>query len=212
MKTIRMILAFLFLVSPVATAQVMNRNMMSDSLHYRHMGVHNRQGMGGMMMPGCMAYMGQNRMQGYRMMGNYGHSMYGRNMGGGMNPVRNSMMPLHNYLRMVEMLPEMQQKLSLSEDQQEKLIDLHTAFKKEQAELQGQLAKQTLELKSMLKDDLSAEALKTQLQKCSDIRVNMQVEGYKAFDSMKNILNENQKMQLSSLMDHRMNTGGMNSW
>ena len=152
--------------------------------------------------------MGQNKMQNQQqgmMMQNSG-MMQGM-MGNGMSPMygqmRNKNMPMQKYGMMVNRLPNMQQQLSLTDDQVEKLLDLQTDFKKQQIDYQAELRKKQMKMKSLLADNASATQVKKQIQDCSDTKINMKVAAYETAGKMKAVLNSDQKEQLKNMMQQQ---------
>ncbi|MCF8224802.1 MAG: hypothetical protein K9J30_02870 [Bacteroidales bacterium] len=131
-------------------------------------------------------------------------------MGTGMCPMCGQMMgqnmPMKKYGMMVNHLPNMQQQLSLSDEQVETLLDLQTEFKKQQIDYQAELRKKQMKLKSLLADNASASQIKTQMQACSETKINMKVAAYETAGKMKAVLNSDQKEQLKNNM---MQGGGM---
>ena len=125
--------------------------------------------------------------------------------------VSDQKMPMKKYQELVKHLPEMQEELSLLEDQVNKLIDLRAQYKKQQIDYQAVLDKERMKTEKILHEMPSASELKEQLKKCSDIRVNMKVEAYETAKQMKGLLTEEQKESLknSYLMQGGMMQGGM---
>ncbi len=130
------------------------------------------------------------------MMGNGMYSMYGQG--------RN--MPMQKYGMMINRLPNMQQQLSLDDDQVEQVIDLQTEFKKQQIDYKAELQKKQMKLKSLLADNASASQVKNQMEACSETKINMKVAAYETAGKMKAVLNNDQKEQLKNMM---MQQGGM---
>jgi hypothetical protein len=131
-------------------------------------------------------------------------------MGNGMCPMCGQMMsqnmPMKKYGMMVNHLPNMQDQLSLSDEQVETLIDLQTEFKKQQIESQAELRKKQMKLKGLLADHASASQVKNQMQACSETKINMKVAAYETAGKMKAVLNSDQMEQLK---DNMMQAGGM---
>lgn len=214
MKPFKIMIALALMISlPVSAQMRMHQRMMQDSSQYGHM--QGNRGMGNMMMPGCM-YMMQGNMMGQGMMGQgmMGRGMMGQGRMGRMNHgMMGSQMPMQRYMRMVNLMPFMGQKLSLTDEQVSQLIDMRTAFKKQQVDFMADLAKQRMKMQDLVKNEASTAQLKEQLQTCSDIRINLQVAAYETFNKMKGVLNDNQKEQLQGMMMRSMNDGWMmNRW
>ncbi len=131
-------------------------------------------------------------------------------MGSGMYPMRGQMMgqntPMKKYGMMVNRLPNMQQQLSLRNDQVEKLLDLQTDFKKQQLDYQAELKKKQMKLKNLLTDNASASQVKNQMKACSETKINMKVAAYDTAEKMKAALTSEQKEQLQNMM---VQQGGM---
>jgi len=131
-------------------------------------------------------------------------------MGSGMCPMCGQMagqdMPMQKYGMMVNRLPDMQQQLSLKNDQVEKLLDLQTDFKKQQLDYQAELRKKQMKLKSLLADNASASQVKNQMEACSETKINMKVAAYETAGKMKAVLTSEQKEQLQNMMEKQ---GGM---
>lgn len=131
-------------------------------------------------------------------------------MGKGMCPMCGQMMsqnmPMKKYGMMVNHLPNMQEQLSLSDEQVETLLDLQTEFKKQQIDYQAELRKKQMKLKSLLADNASASQVKDQMEACSETKINMKVAAYETAGKMKAVLNSDQKEQLKNNM---MQGGGM---
>jgi hypothetical protein len=131
-------------------------------------------------------------------------------MGNGMHPMcaqmMNQNMPMKKYGIMVNRLPNMQEQLSLSDEQVENLIDLQTEFKKQQIDYKADLRKKQMKLKSLLADNASVSQVKNQMKACSETKINMKAAAYETAGKMKAVLNSDQKEQL---MNNMMQGGGM---
>ena len=118
--------------------------------------------------------------------------------------------PMKKYMMTVNMLPQMQSKLSLSQKQTEKLIDLQTEFKKKQVEFKGDMTKQRMVLQNLLDQNASTDKVKSQIEKCTNIHINMMVATYETANKMKSVLSDTQKEQLkNTMMKGGMMQGGM---
>lgn len=154
----------------------------------------------------------QNQQQG--MMMQRGGMMQGM-MGKGMCPMCGKMMgknmPMQKYKILVNKLPNMDKELSLSQVQTEKLIDLQTDFKKQQIEKMAELKKNRLKLQSLLDDSASSEKIRTQMQACSALKMDMKMSAYETAKKMKAELTDEQKTTLKDIMNHKTGTmqGGM---
>jgi hypothetical protein len=153
----------------------------------------------------------QARQQGMMMQKNA--MMQGGMMNNGMCPMCGQMinqdMPMQKYGMMINQLPEMQQQLSLTDDQVNKLYDLQAEFKKQQIDMQAELRKKQMKLKSLLADMANASQIKEQLKDCSETRINMGIAAYETAGKMQSLLNNDQKEQLKSKMMHMQNQDAM---
>lgn len=150
----------------------------------------------GMMMQKSGMMQGGGMMQG--MMNNGKCPMCGQMM--------NQDMPMKKYGMMVNHLPNMQQQLSLTDDQVNQLFDLQTEFKKQQLDYQSELRKKQTKLKSLLADNASASQVEKQMKDCADTKIGMKAAAYETAGKMKAVLNNDQKEQLKNMM---MQQGGM---
>jgi Spy/CpxP family protein refolding chaperone len=123
------------------------------------------------------------------------------------------MMP---YLETVKRLPGMQQELSLNDDQVIKLIDLQTAFLKQEVDLKADMIKEELKLKTLLQSDASAKDISEQLKSCAASHIDIGVAAYETANKMKTILNDTQKKEMNEVVakpnpdyfDHMKNERG----
>jgi hypothetical protein len=124
----------------------------------------------------------------------------------GMMPMHGNMMmqdmPMQRYMMMVEILPKMQTKLSLSSEQTKKLIDMKAAFEKQQVDMNTEMTERHNALKDLLKNEASVSEVEAQLQNCSQARVKMHVAAYETAMKMRKVLNEEQKEKACKMMDH----------
>jgi len=125
---------------------------------------------------------------------------------GMMQGMMNQDMPMKKYGMMVNRLPNMQQQLSLTDDQVDKLYDLQAEFKKQQIDFQSELRKKQMKLKNLLDDMASANQVEKQMKDCADTKISMKVAAYETAGKMKAVLNTDQKEQLQNMM---MQQGGM---
>lgn len=181
-KLVIIVTALLFMAGYTANAQMMSQNNKKSQ----------KQGMmmqkSGMMQGGMM--------QG--MMNSGKCPMCGQMM--------NQNMPMKKYGMMVNRLPNMQQQLSLTDDQVNQLFDLQTEFKKQQLDYQAELRKKQMKLKNLLADNASASQVKNQLEACSETKIDMKTAAYETAGKMKAMLTSEQKEQLKNTM---MQGGGM---
>jgi Spy/CpxP family protein refolding chaperone len=118
----------------------------------------------------------------------------------------NQDMPMKKYGMMVNKLPTMQQQLSLTDDQVNKLYDLQATFKKQQIDFQSELRKKQMKMKSLLADNASASQVEKQMKDCADTKISMKVAAYETAGKMKAVLTNDQKEQLKNMMTQ---SGGM---
>ncbi|MFW6277657.1 MAG: Spy/CpxP family protein refolding chaperone [Prolixibacteraceae bacterium] len=178
-KLVLIVTTILFMAGYTASAQMMGQNKNQNQ----------QQGM--MMQRGGM----MQGMMGQQMCPMCGQMMMGQNM------------PMKKYGMMVNRLPNMQEQLSLSDEQVENLFDLQTEFKKQQIDYQAELRKKQMKLKNLLADNASASQVKNQMEACSETKINMKVAAYETAGEMKALLNSDQKEQMK---DHMMQGGMMN--
>jgi len=139
-----------------------------------------------------------------------------RGMMGGQGMMRGMMgrgmmdeQPMMKVMMMVNVLPDMQEPLSLTEDQANKLIDMRADFQKKQIDYKAGLRKKRNNLEKMMKQDAAAEKIRERLKDCSDIRIDMYVAAYKTAKKMKSVLNDEQKENLKAMVRQRY---GMMEW
>ncbi|MCF8036790.1 MAG: hypothetical protein K9K62_07950 [Desulfobacteraceae bacterium] len=155
---------------------------------------------GGMMQPGMMMY------------GGGGGMMHSR-----MCPMQQGMtdaVPMKKYMMQVHMLPNMQAQLSLTSQQTEELIDLQTSFKKQQLDYKADLARQRVRMQSLLAGNPAADEIKSRLQACAEIKINMHMAAYETAKKMKSVLTGDQAEMLENMMTrpgYMMNPGGSKS-
>ena len=178
------------------TGGMMGNSMMNDSSHSRSMQYnHMHQGMNGYMMGN-----GMGNMMDYNMMGNMGYGM--NRMGNGMMNYAgygNMTLPvglLREYIWIVNRVPEMQEELSLTDDQVTKLIDLQTGETKEIADLKADLAKKQIKVKSLIAGNASSKEVEVQLTGCAASSVDIGVSFYDTANKMRAVLNDSQKKDL----------------
>ncbi len=178
MKHLSLILAVVILTTITASAQMHQGMGMSNypgTMGYNHMGYNNM---------GYMMY-GNN----YGMMnGQYGNMMYGQ------------MMPMRQYMFMVNMMPQMQDQLGLTTEQSNKLIDLQTAYMKQIVDLQADLSKKQMTLEELLENNAPADQVKVQLESCAQTRTELDIAAYQSGSKMRNVLNDSQKKTLDNLL------------
>jgi len=121
----------------------------------------------------------------------------------------NQDMPMQKYIMMVNHLPNMQQQLSLDDNQMDQLYDLQDEFKKQQIDYQSVLRKKQMKLKSLLDEMTPASQVEKQMQDCANTKISMKVAAYETAGKMKAVLNTDQKKQLKSKMMQMHGQGGM---
>lgn len=136
-------------------------------------------------------------------------------MGNGMCPMCGKMMeqnmPMQKYMMLVNKLPNMDEDLSLTQAQTEKLIDLQTDFKKQQIDKMAELKKNRLKLQPLLDEAASSDKIRTQMQACSELKIDMKLAAYETAKKMKAELTDKQKTTLKDIMNNQagMMQGGM---
>merc|ERR1711879_120239 len=125
----------------------------------------------------------------------------------------NQNMPMQKYSMMVNHLPNMQQQLSLTDEQVNQLFDLQTEFKKQQLDYKSELRKKQMKLKNLLAENASASQVKNQMEACSETKIDMKTAAYETAGKMKAVLTSEQKEQLKDTMMQggmmNKNRGGM---
>ncbi|MFW6080846.1 MAG: Spy/CpxP family protein refolding chaperone [Desulfosalsimonas sp.] len=130
--------------------------------------------------------------------------MHGGMMQGGMGYMQGGMMgsaPMQSSMTMVNLLPDMDEQLSLTEDQTDQLINMRSDFKKQQVDYQAELTKQNKKLQRMIDDGVPADEVRKQMKACSDIRIDMHLSAYETEQEMKAVLTDEQKDQLEVIME-----------
>ncbi len=126
---------------------------------------------------------------------------------GMMQDMMNQNMPMEKYMMMVNQLPNMQQQLSLNENQMKQLNDLQAGFKKQQVDFQLELKNKQVKLKSLLDEMAPANQIRKQMQECADTKINIGVAAYETAGKMKAVLNNDQQEVLNNRMMQQ--EGGM---
>ena len=126
---------------------------------------------------------------------------------GDMYPIHQKMMdnemPFRKYMMFVEMMPKMRDKLSLTTDQTEKLIDLRADFKKQKIDLKAQQAKEKMKLQNLLMNKASSEELEKQMLKCAGIKVDIKLAAYETAGKMKDVLTDEQKEKMEKMHEYK---------
>jgi len=145
----------------------------------------------------AIAWNGDRDMQ----MGMKGHGM----MRGSMDEMPCTMIKdtamMQKSMIMANLLPEMDQQLSLSEDQVSQLIDLRSGFKKQQADYQAEMTKKNRKLQALINDDAPVDQVRNQMKACADIRVDMHSAAYQTEREMMALLTDEQKEKLKTIME-----------
>lgn len=123
-------------------------------------------------------------------------------MCGKMTPAK---MPMQKYMMLVNHLPDMQMKLSLSDEQTHKLIDMRAAYKKQLIDLQADLTKNQMMMNKLLNDKAPANKVESQMKACSDTKIAMKMAAYKTAMQMKDLLTEKQKEQMQQMQSMHQN-------
>ena len=172
-----------------------------------------------MMGRGNMGYgMGNGMMMNRRYMG-YG-MMNMRNMNGMMNGMylyhgnmMSSQMTVMPYFMIVNSLPGMQDQLSLTNEQSDKLIQLQSDFLKREIDYNADLSRNLQKLKTLLKERSSSDNIKKQLEACESSKVLIQSDVYDTALKMRSVLNKDQQQQFDNLVSQYMSMyNGMMSY
>ncbi len=136
----------------------------------------------------------------------HGAEMRGGMMRGGMmDGMHHEMMmgcaSMQKSMIMVNLLPEMDEQLSLSEDQTEQLIDLRSEFKKQQVDYQAELTKRNKKLRALINDNAPVDEIKNQMKAWADTRIDMHAAAYQAEREMKALLTDEQNQELEVIME-----------
>ena len=118
-------------------------------------------------------------------------------------------MPMKKYMMMVNRLSGMQQQLSLSQEQTEKLIDLQADFQKQQASHQASMVSNNEKLQTLLDNMASAAEIKKQMQECANSRIDMGIAAYETAGKMKAVLTADQKEKMKNMMMQQGQSGMM---
>lgn len=193
MKTLLLIFTLVFGVYTATDGQ-MYGGMMNDSTH--HAGMYNGMHVG--MMNGSM--MGGNQMMGNNMNGYMNHSMMG--MGYGMMGSNGMMqnMPMRQCFYIINRLPSMQDQLSLTNMQENKLIDLEAEFKKNDAGLSAAFTKSQIKLRDLMKNNASTKEVSDQLKSYAATMADIGIAAYDFSAKMKDVLTDTQKQKLNEKM------------
>ncbi len=134
---------------------------------------------------------------------NYGMKKPGM-MHGSMGAMHGKMMssnPMQSSMIMINLLPEMEKQLSLSEDQTNELIGMRSEFKKQQVDYQAEMTKQNRKLQKLIDSAAPVDEVKNQLREGADVRIDMHTAAYKTEQEMKAVLTDEQKEQLEVIME-----------
>ncbi len=105
---------------------------------------------------------------------------------------------LRKFVWIVKRVPEMQDELSLTDDQVIKLIDLQTAFVKKAADLRADLTKKELKLKSLISSNASTVEIGDQMKTCASTGVEIGISAYDTANKMLTVLTDSQKKILDA--------------
>jgi Spy/CpxP family protein refolding chaperone len=139
-----------------------------------------------------------------QMMGRQG--MPGHGMAGGM-PCSLSM--LNQQMMWVNRLPDMQNDLSLTDEQVKKLTQLRTEFQKKQIDLKAEAGKKQIDLNTLIDQGVSGAEIRKALQAFTNIEIDSAVSAYETAMKMKGLLTEEQRQKLNdNVHGHGMMMGG----
>ncbi len=218
MKKLTLVFTAVLLIGiwPLAGAQMMHNYMMNQDttgnygmgrgsmMGHGYMG----QGMGyGMMNRGAMGY-------GMMNSGNMGNRY---NMMNGMSLYHGNMMmtqmPMMPYFMIVNTLPGMQDQLSLTNEQSDKLIQLQSDFLKREIDAKADFNRNVRKLKSLLKEKTSSDVVKKQLELCESSGILIQSDVYDTAMKMRGVLNKDQQQKFDNLISQYMSMyNGMMSY
>ena len=108
-------------------------------------------------------------------------------------------MPMKKYMMLVNKLPSMQEQLSLTDDQVNQIIDLQTAFKKQQIDHRATLTKKQMKMQKLLDNNAPAADIKKQMQQCAESKIDIKVAAYETAGKMKALLTAEQKDNLQNM-------------
>lgn len=215
MKKLVFIIAVLFTVGYTASAQMMS----NGNQHYQGMMGQNNGTVHNGMHSGNYGGMHNGNYSGMMNNGTYGHMMYG-----GMGMMQNGNYPRYEYGQMmnfntstnnsfilIDWLPNLQQQLSLDNNQEEKLLSLQTDFKKQQIDFQAKLRKEQLKLNRLIEETAPANQVKKQLEAIAETRIDLRTSAYETAGKMKALLTNDQieKFQTNIGQSNMMNGGWM---
>jgi hypothetical protein len=184
------------------TGSMMGGSMMADSSHgttmqygRRHQGVMN----GNMMGNGYGYGMGN-------MMGHMGYGMNGMMNSTGYGNMMLSAGLLSESIWIVNRAPEMQQQLSLTDDQVTRLIDLQTSEVKQIVDLKADLSKKQMKLKRLIDANSSSKDVGAQLTVCATSSADIGLSYYETANKMKAVLNDSQERSLDQKWENNINS------
>jgi hypothetical protein len=208
MKKLALVFAAVLFIGiwPLAGAQMMHNYMMNQDTTGNY-----GMGRGSMMGHG---YMGQGMRYGMMNRGNMGN-MY--NMMNGMSLYHGNMMmmqmPMMPYFMIVNTIAGMQDQLSLTNEQSDKLIQLQSDFLKREIDAKADLNRNVRKLKSLLKEKTSSDVVKKQLELCESSGIIIQSDVYDTAMKMRNVLNKDQQQKFDNLISQYMSMyNGMMSY
>ncbi|MCF8024135.1 MAG: Spy/CpxP family protein refolding chaperone [Desulfobacteraceae bacterium] len=129
------------------------------------------------------------------------HGMMRANMGGMNQGMMMGCEPMQRSMTMVNLLPEMEEQLSLSEDQAEQLIDLRADFKKQKADFQAEMTKQGKKLQALVNENTPANEVRGQMKTWADTAIDMHSAAYQTEQEMKALLTDEQNAKLEVIME-----------
>ncbi|MDT8394686.1 MAG: Spy/CpxP family protein refolding chaperone [Bacteroidales bacterium] len=120
-----------------------------------------------------------------------------------MSMMMDQQMMMKKKVMLINNLPDMKEKLNLTDDQVNTLIDMRTNFKKEQIDREAELEKKHMKMKNLLDEEASLEDIREQMENCSVSMINMKMEALSTSRKMMNVLSEEQKVRLQPVMDDK---------
>ncbi|MFO7862346.1 MAG: Spy/CpxP family protein refolding chaperone [Desulfosalsimonas sp.] len=149
----------------------------------------------------CLTASAQTDQQQGMQMGMKNHGMMRGNMGGMDQGMMVGCAPMQRSMTMVNLLPEMDEQLSLSQDQSEQLIDLRSDFKKQQADFQAEMTKQGKKLQALVNESAPVDEVRDQMKAWADTRIDMHSAAYQTEQEMKALLTDEQNAKLEVIME-----------
>jgi Spy/CpxP family protein refolding chaperone len=98
------------------------------------------------------------------------------------------------------MLPQMQNRLELTAEQSNKLIDMRASYLKQQIDLQAELSKKELTLENLIEENAPVDKVKTNLETYAQTQTKLELAAYQSGSEMRKILTDSQQKKFDELM------------